>query len=198
MKRVLIGVGLVVGLAVAGAAGAQPYYGGGYADDRGGYDEPGYDWARVVRVDPIIETYEEPVSRDVCWSEPVEYVEPRYAYRERGGDGTGGALLGAIIGGALGNQVGKGDGRRAATIAGALIGGSIGHDRATRGGYRQVGHRVHRSSERVCDEQVDYHRREQVTGYEVAYEYLGRTYYTRTAAHPGDRIRVAVSVDAVH
>jgi uncharacterized protein YcfJ len=189
MKRVLIVAGL--GLAAAGAANAQSYR------DHGAYDDAGYDWARVVRVDPIIETYDDPVRRDECWNEVVEYVEPRYAYRERSGDGTGGALLGAIIGGALGNQVGKGDGRRAATIAGAVIGGSIGHDRATRGGYREIGHTVRRGSERVCDERVDYQRREQVTGYEVAYEYLGRTWYTRTDAHPGDRIRVAVTVEPV-
>ena len=40
----------------------------------------------------------------------------------------GGTVLGAIVGGALGNQVGKGDGRKAATTAGALAGGAIGHD----------------------------------------------------------------------
>jgi uncharacterized protein YcfJ len=192
MKRAMIVLGLALGLAVAGAAGAQPYRG-----DAGAHDEPGLDWARVVRVDPIIETYEEPVSRNVCWDEPVEYVEPRYAYRQGGGDGTGGALLGAIIGGALGNQVGKGDGRDAATIAGAVIGGSVGYNRATRGGYQQVGQTVRRGSERVCDTRVDYRRREQVTGYDVTYEYLGRTYQTQTAAHPGDRIRVAVSVEPV-
>ncbi|HET9034122.1 MAG TPA: glycine zipper 2TM domain-containing protein [Dokdonella sp.] len=39
----------------------------------------------------------------------------------------GGTVLGAIVGGALGNQVGKGDGRNAATIAGAVAGGAIGH-----------------------------------------------------------------------
>ena len=39
----------------------------------------------------------------------------------------GGAVIGAIVGGALGNQVGKGDGRTAATIAGAVAGGAIGH-----------------------------------------------------------------------
>ena len=190
MKRAMIVVGLGLGLVVAGTASAQPYRGDGARD------EAGLDWARVLRVDPIIETYEEPVSRNVCWNEPVEYVEPRYAYRQ-GGDGTGGALLGAIIGGALGNQVGKGDGRDAATIAGAVIGGSVGYNRATRGGYRQVGQTVRQGTERVCDTRVDYRRREQVTGYDVTYEYLGRTYHTQTAAHPGDRIRVAVTVEPV-
>ena len=39
----------------------------------------------------------------------------------------GGALLGAIVGGALGNQVGKGDGRKAATVVGAVAGGVAGN-----------------------------------------------------------------------
>jgi uncharacterized protein YcfJ len=38
---------------------------------------------------------------------------------------------------------------------------------------------------------------EQVVGYDVTYEYNGRTYSTRTDAHPGDRIQVAVSVAPV-
>jgi uncharacterized protein YcfJ len=203
MKRVVQVIGLTLGLALAGAAAAQPYYGDSRYYDEPRYDDrynngAEYDWARVVRVDPIIQNFDEPVSRDVCYNQPTEYYEPRYAYQHGGrGDGTGGALLGAIIGGALGNQVGKGDGRRAATIAGALIGGSIGHDRATRGGYREVGGRVVRGSERVCDTRVDYRSRQQVVGYDVTYVYNGRQYHTQTDAHPGDRIRVAVNVDAI-
>jgi uncharacterized protein YcfJ len=191
MKRVLMFVGVAVGFSLAGTAAAQPW--NGNQRDLG----PGYDWAQVVRVDPIIDTYEEPVRREECWNEPVEYVEPRYAYRDRGGNGTGGAVLGALIGGALGNQVGNGDGRKAATIAGALIGGSIGHDRATRGGYREVGSTVRRSSERVCDTRVDYRRQEQVVGYDVTYVFNGREYRTTTDAHPGDRIQVAVTVQPI-
>jgi uncharacterized protein YcfJ len=189
MKRVLMSLGLGVATLAAGAAHAGWYENG-----------VEYDWARVVAVDPIIDSYETPVSRDVCWNEPVEYYEPRYVYEpghRRGGDGTAGALLGAIVGGALGNQVGNGDGRRAATIAGAVIGGAIGHDRATgyrSGGYREVGGSYRRSSERVCDTRVDYRRDERVVGYDVTYLYNGREYRTQTDAHPGDRIRVAVTV----
>lgn len=164
-----------------------------------GYDDEGrvsYAWARVVSVDPILETYDEPTTQDVCYDEPVEYYEPRYAYR-RGSrsDGTGGAILGAIIGGALGNQVGKGDGRKAATVAGAVIGGSIGHDRARRGRYREVGGRVVQGSERVCDTRTTYQREERVVGYDVTYEYHGRLYHTETTSHPGNRIRVQVMVE---
>ncbi len=193
MKCVLMSLGFGVVTLVAGVAHAGWHEG-----------DVEYDWARVVAVDPIIERYEVPVPREVCWNEPVEYYEPRYAYERgyRGGDdGTAGALLGAIIGGALGNQVGKGDGRRAATIAGALIGGAIGHEQATghrNGGYREVGGTYRRGSERVCDTRIDYRQDDRVVGYDVTYQYNGREYRTQTDAHPGDRIRVAVTVAPAH
>lgn len=54
----------------------------------------------------------------------IERIERVYGERPTTG---GGAVLGAIIGGALGNQVGKGDGRKAATVVGAVAGGVIGN-----------------------------------------------------------------------
>lgn len=41
--------------------------------------------------------------------------------------GTAGAIIGAVAGGVLGNQVGKGDGRKLATVAGAVGGGFAGN-----------------------------------------------------------------------
>lgn len=161
-------------------------------------DQPEYDVARVVSVDPIIETVDEPVSRDVCWNEPVERYEPNYRYdSRRHRDHSGATLLGAIIGGALGNQIGKGDGRKAATIAGAVIGGAIANDESHRPRYRDAGGRYVRDYEQRCDVRTDYQRQERVVGYDVAYDYHGRIYHTRTDHHPGDTIRVAVQVAAV-
>jgi uncharacterized protein YcfJ len=190
MIRLAQVLGLGLGLAVAGSAAA-------WHDDNYG---PEYDTARVVSVDPILDRYDEPVSREVCWNEPVEYYEPRYAYRNgRQRDNTAGTVLGAIIGGALGNQVGRGDGRRAATIAGAVIGGAIGHSESRRrgSGYYETGGSYRRGSERRCDVQTDYRSNERVVGYDVGYEYNGRVYHTRTDYHPGNTIRVQVQVDAV-
>lgn len=159
---------------------------------------PEYDVARVVSVDPIIEYVDEPVSRDVCWNEPVERYEPNYRYERRNRDDRAGAtVLGAIIGGALGNTVGRGDGRRAATIAGAVIGGAIAHDASHRGRYRDAGGRYVQGQEQRCDTRTEYRQQEHVVGYDVAYDYNGRVYRTRTDHHPGDRIRVAVQVSAV-
>ena len=54
----------------------------------------------------------------------VRYVEQRSHHDRHLGGGT---LLGAVVGGALGNTIGKGDGRKAATIGGAVVGGAVGH-----------------------------------------------------------------------
>lgn len=83
-----------------------------------------------------------------------------------------------------------------ATIAGAVIGGSVANNRARRGGYVETGGYVRRGSREVCDTRTEYRSDEQVVGYDVGYRYNGRIYHTRTDRHPGDRIRVAVDVNA--
>lgn len=157
------------------------------------------EWARVVSVDPIIENYSVPQGRDVCYTEPRTVYEPGYYREPRYHRNSGGTLAGAIVGGALGNLVGKGDGRKAATIAGAVIGGSIGHnsDRGYYEGGRYYGGRSYTTYDRVCDRRTDYREEREVVGYNVTYEYHGHTYHTRTDHHPGDRIRVEVSVNAI-
>lgn len=55
------------------------------------------------------------------------YVEPAPAYHQGGYYGpSGSSLIGAAIGGLLGSQVGKGDGKLAATAAGAVTGYVVG------------------------------------------------------------------------
>ncbi len=85
--------------------------GPGYYEDDGYYADRGY------------EDRDYGDCRECGRVERIEWV--------RGGNpetSGGGALLGAIVGGALGNTVGRGDGRRAATIGGAVIGGAIGNE----------------------------------------------------------------------
>jgi uncharacterized protein YcfJ len=186
MNRSLIALVAAAALTVAGSAAADPRY----------YDEPRWDYARVVRVDPIISTYNHPVSRDECWSEPVTYREP-VRYRERGGSrDRAPAVLGAIVGGVIGNQFGSGHGRDAATAAGALLGYQSVRDSQRRDRYGYAEREVTRYEER-CDTRTDYVQNEQVTGYDVTYRYRGQTYHTTTDTHPGDRIRVRVGVEAV-
>ncbi|PJA42185.1 MAG: hypothetical protein CO182_03980 [Lysobacterales bacterium CG_4_9_14_3_um_filter_62_6] len=49
------------------------------------------------------------------------------SYRGDRHSSGGGAIVGAVVGGLLGNQIGKGDGRTAATVVGAVGGGFAGN-----------------------------------------------------------------------
>ena len=193
MKRTLLTLALATGLVTAGAASAQRYYGSDY------------DYARVVDVDPIYGYGNRPVSREVCYDQPVNYYSNSGPAHYSGGrtyrDGSSTVLptiAGAVVGGLLGNQVGSGSGRDAATVAGAVIGGTVGHRVARRDAYgntyyENVPSRYTRV-ERRCQIETTYagtgSRRP--VGYDVTYVYDGRTYHTRTATHPGRRIRVEV------
>ncbi len=189
-------------LAAAGTASAQ--YRGEYEsryDDR--YDdryaprsyEAEFDYAEVIRVDPIIDVVNRPVAREQCWREPVTYREPARHYG--GSRDSTPAVLAGIVGGVIGNQFGHGHGREATTAAGALLGYSMARDsqRQYGGGYARGG-RVVRTHEQRCDVRTDYLRDERVNGYDVTYRYHGRDYHTVTDYHPGERIRVQVNVNA--
>ncbi|HEX5306661.1 MAG TPA: glycine zipper 2TM domain-containing protein [Dyella sp.] len=68
--------------------------------------------------------------------------EVQQVYVERNSNGTLGAIIGAVAGGVLGNQVGKGDGRKAATVVGAVAGGVVGNKVATANSGSDVAWRV--------------------------------------------------------
>lgn len=175
---------LAVALAMASVASsaiAQPYPApppgppqGQYADHAAPPRPVSYGYANVIRVTPVYAN--EPVMEQQC-----------DGYRAAPKDTTGGTVLGAIIGGALGNTVGKGDGRRAATIGGAVVGGVIGHDVAKNSdpNYVPAGCRMVEVS-RDGDAQPD--------GFDVEYDYKGDVYVARMPYDPGNRIRVRVSV----
>ncbi len=229
MKRLSASL-LVVSLAVAGAASAQDY--GSYSGaSRGTYDNRGYDnasdfdYARVVRVDPVIGrggpratsqncTYRRSdevyaggndgyYDRDGNYRREDGYDRDGYydrdgVYRRGTGSETGrtmATVLGGIAGAVLGSKVGNGSGRYVGTAVGSMVGGMAGrsiYDSSQRNRQAQTG------TVRVCDpEPVNgryYGSDERVDGYDVTYEYAGRTYRTRTSYNPGDRIRVRVSV----
>ncbi|MCB1568559.1 MAG: glycine zipper 2TM domain-containing protein [Xanthomonadales bacterium] len=160
----------------------------------GSYGEPMYDWAEVVRVDPIVRAVDQPVYQNQCWDEPVTYREPPRYVRHRGPRAP--AVLGGIIGGVIGNQFGHGSGRDAATMAGAMLGYSAVRDSQYYGGHYQGGREFTRY-ERRCEPRTDYRRDEQVTGYEVTYRYQGRLYQTVTDYPPGPNLRVRVDINPV-
>ncbi len=175
--------------AVLGATLATP----AFADNKHGRGQPsagpGYDYARVLNVDPIVRQVRVEVPQRECWTEE-QYEQPRTAYRGSAGQ----MIVGGLIGGAIGSRFGHGDGRRAATVAGAIIGSAIGHDAAERrraeqqAGYPEA--RV-RTVER-CGVRYINNYEERVDGYDVEYEYCGRRYQTRLPYDPGERLRIRV------
>lgn len=165
----------------AAAAGLALLSGAAYADPSG------FDFAEVVRVEPIRRQVRvsEPVRE--CWEETRPVSSGPFSSSH-----IGGTLIGSAIGTVVGNQVGHGRGKDVARVAGALIGGAIGHnvsvDRA-----RQRGDATMRTQER-CDVRYRDSFVERIEGYDVTYEYAGREYLTRMPYDPGERIRVRVDV----
>lgn len=174
---------------------------GAFAQDRYGqrgndrYDErydrdSGYDYARVVDVQPLMTRVRVSTPERECWD------EARVDDRGSAGPRTtaGGAILGAVIGGVLGHQIGSGRGRDAATAAGAVIGAGIGARQAERNADRPPPREY--TVER-CDTRYSDHWEERIDGYRVTYVYNGRRQVTEMPYKPGDRIRVRVDVSPV-
>jgi uncharacterized protein YcfJ len=160
-------------------------------DDRYG-DDAGYDYARVVDVQPLTRRVRVSSPQRECWDE-TRYDERDYG-RPRARNSAGPTLLGAVIGAAIGNQIGHGDGRRAATAAGAIIGAGVGNSQAgRRNGYDQPPPPRAYTVQR-CETQYREDVEERVDGYRVTYVYHGRRGVTQLPYKPGDRIRVRVDV----
>ena len=185
--RRMVGAALIASLGMASAANARDQY-----DNRYG----GYDYADVVNVRPIVESYQvsEPVEQ--CYEErvPVE----RYAYSERKQSRTP-EILGAIVGAAVGRQFGNGRGKDVATVAGAVLGGSIGRDvkNNPRDPYAHNRYGAQYQTVSRCEVTQVYRTEEQVVAYDVSYEYQGNVYHTRMDNEPGRKIRVKVIVQPV-
>jgi uncharacterized protein YcfJ len=135
------------------------------------------DYGRVVNVTPQVEQFNQP--RQECHT---EYVPVQRQQRS-----AGGAIVGGIAGGLLGAQIGGGSGRTAATAAGAIA-GTI------------VGDRIDNSDSAVVAEEPVRRCRSidrwesRTVGYNVTYEYRGRTYTTSLPYDPGERVRLTVTL----
>lgn len=159
------------------------------------------EYGRVIRAQPRVEQVRQP--REECRTEyvPVQQQQRGYQQPQRS---AGGAILGAIAGGVIGNQVGGGSGRAAATAIGAVAGAMAG-DRISNNG-RPVDDGRYARDDRYND--YDYPQEQAIrqcrtvdawesrtTGYDVTYDYRGRSYTTFTQRDPGDRIRLRVTVE---
>ncbi|HEY0506080.1 MAG TPA: glycine zipper 2TM domain-containing protein [Lysobacter sp.] len=206
----LLAVPLALALAAAcGTANAQSYPRHGTTSSS--------DYARVVRVDPVFDSYAQDrqrcyertttvddydgYGRDGYYGRDGDYgrdddYDP-YGSPRPGGTQTGrtvATVVGGIVGAAVGSQIGGGSARYATSAIGSMVGGMAG---------RQIydeNHRQRVGTVRVCDPVYgdDYRdddgRYGSASAYDVTYEYAGRTYTTRTRYPPGDRLRVRVDV----
>ncbi len=196
------------------------YRGGDYRDD----DNPGYDYARVVRVDPII-VDDGPGRGGRCYQRSDGgYVDSGRGYDDDGSAGgyrdgryraEGDYARGQDADG--GYRQGSEAGRQIATVIGGVAGAVLG-SRVGGGNGRYVGTAVgtiaggaagraiydannrgpayRRGDVRVCEPDGRGSEDARVDGYDVTYEYAGRQYHARRDYHPGERIRVRVDVRA--
>ncbi|RBP50846.1 glycine zipper 2TM domain-containing protein [Arenicella xantha] len=166
-----------------------------------------YDYATVVDVSPIVETYQVSNPVEQCWDErvPVRYQSNGYKQPRAKASKTP-EILGAIIGGVIANQVGKrggGKARDVATVAGAVLGGSIARDikhdnnNRYRGGQAGRYESVRYETVQRCEVKESFVTREQVVAYDVAYKYRGSVFHTQMGHHPGDKIKLKIAIDPV-
>ena len=141
--------------------------------------------APVVGVEPIVQVVTDRIPHETCRDERVKVVV-------QGGHGhsTTPPILGAIIGGTVGGALGS-DSRHQPLIAGAgaALGASIGHDVS----HQRSAHSYY-TTEQFCQVDYELRDREEVVGYRVSYRYGDSIYHTRTAAPPGETIRVRVEL----
>lgn len=141
------------------------------------------DWARVRSATPEYEKVNVP--QQECRTEYVPVSSPS-SYHPYAGP-----VIGGVAGGLLGSTIGRGNGKVAAAAAGAMIGTIVGANvqgsQAYAGGGSQPVQRcatVDRWESRL-------------SGYEVVYDYAGRSYQTVLPYNPGPNMRVRVSVEPV-
>lgn len=239
----LLAAALIVPMAASGIASAQTA--GHPAAVQAQYaqsEAPYYDYARVLRVDPVLQSGYGPTrvssNGNNCYSEDGYYTDnrdggydERYSdrryddrydgryedrryedrrYDDRRYDGSDGygtntgrnvaTVIGGLVGAALGSKVGGGSARYATAAVGSMVGGMAGRE-VYETAQRNKAQQARRTRVTVCDpvRNGDDNRypasgSSEVSAYDVTYEYAGRQYVTRTAYHPGDRIRVRVDV----
>jgi uncharacterized protein YcfJ len=171
------------------------------ADPRGNghnnrnYDD-GYDYARVVDVEPIVTRVRVSTPARECWNETRYEESPYYPDRRERRSVAGSTLLGGLIGAAVGHRAGHGSRHEGGAIAaGAVIGSTIGRDIAERRVDRNRPYSQPREyTVERCEVRYQDEWQERVDAYRVTYSYHGRQGVTELPFRPGERIRVRVAV----
>ena len=147
------------------------------------------DFAQVTDVEPVYKTVEHRIPRESCWTETVRVENRPRQYRS----GTP-TLVGGIIGGAIGHELGNGkSNRKIGAVVGSILGASVARDIQYQ---RRSSNRSDIRYEDVerCEVSHTFETEEILQGYNVSYRYHGDEYQTFMHDHPGNKIRVAISV----
>lgn len=132
---------------------------------------PLYEQAKVLSSTPVVKQVQ--MQQRFCNNQPVEVSAPN----------TGaGAVIGALVGGAVGSAVGQGSGNAAATALGAVGGAILGNQAEGQG--TRVQNAV------TCTVQ---NTTQNVTVFQVVYEWGGKPYTVEMPRDPGPSITVQVA-----
>ncbi|XOV78596.1 MAG: glycine zipper 2TM domain-containing protein [Aestuariibacter sp.] len=164
-----------------------------------------YDYARVIKAEPVYETiYHDVPVRQCHYSTPRRYHKHPHSHREHSYHSATPTVMGAIIGGAIGNAIGHNkSNKKVGMAAGAILGGAIGHDIAQQKRHhyydghhtKHYRHTRHYGKTRHCSvsyESSESYRR--LKGYHVTYQYKGERYDTFTHEHPGHKIKIKINI----
>ncbi len=145
--------------------------------------------ARVISATPVYDEVRINQPQEECWLETVK--EPVRSSR----NSKTPEIFGALIGAAVGHQFGGSKrSQHAAAAAGAVLGTSVGHDWDNK---RRDTSNTRVSRVERCQTVDNYRTEQKLAGYDVTYRYHGDVYQTFTQDHPGDTLRVNVSVTPV-
>jgi uncharacterized protein YcfJ len=187
MNRLMTNV-LKTAIAAALVTGVSACNRSADAGSADGTADAGLKYAKVVSVDPVRKTVNNP--KQVCHDETVTHTAPPKDKHR-----IAGTAIGAVVGGLVGNQIGGGDGKKLATVAGAVGGGYAGNRIEAHHQKAQVTTSVERKCSTVDNTST------KLVGYDVRYVYNGVTRTVRMDHDPGDRVEVqegVVSVSDAH
>ncbi len=182
--NIAIAAALATGLTACNRNADAGSSNGNAALDAGASADAGVKYAKVVSVDPVRSTSNNP--REVCHDETVTHTAPPKDQHR-----IAGTAIGAVVGGLVGNQVGGGKGKTLATVAGAVGGGYAGNRIEASRQHGQVTSSVERKCSTVNNTTT------KIVGYDVRYVYNGVTRTVRMDHDPGDRVQVQEGVTAV-
>lgn len=117
---------------------------------------------KVIQSQPLYRMVTIRTPHQECWDEQVQMQNNNNNYPI-------GTIIGGVAGGVLGHQIGKGRGKKVATIGGAILGSIVGHNLSntqSTQGYKTI---------RRCKTEYSERQEERFVGYKNIADFQGRT-----------------------